>query len=152
MKLAVFKQNDRRVAINTDAIISIQEVTEVDGNDYVAIILDMTNLYFSDYSHDHIIKSLKRDKEIYKNTIGDKDTESELFFTFNYKGKKLSFRTEDVLFIQETDLEEGYYLTICLRNGVKYNVEGLRFNESIHDLAWTVFINPQEEERNDSLS
>ena len=144
MKLAVFKQNDGRVAINTDAIISIQEVTEVDGNDYVAIILENTNLYFTDYSHDYIIKSLKRDKEIYKNTIGDKNIESELFFTFNYKGKKLSFRTEDVVFIQETDLEEEYYLTICLRNGVKYNVEGLRFNESIHDLAWTVFINPDK--------
>lgn len=144
MKLAVFKQNDGRVAINTDAIISIQEVTEVDGNDYVAIILENTNLYFTDYSHEYIIKSLKRDKEIYKNTIGDKDTESELFFTFDYKGKRLSFRTEDIVFIQETDLEGEYYLTICLRNGVKYNVEGLRFNESIHDLAWTVFINPDK--------
>lgn len=144
MKLAVFKQNDGRVAINTDAIISIQEVTEVDGNDYVAIILESTNLYFTDYSHDYIIKSLKRDKEIYKNTIGDKNTESELFFTFNYKGKRLSFRTEDIVFIQETDLEEEYYLTICLRSGVKYNVEDLRFNESIHDLAWTVIIDPDK--------
>ena len=144
MKLAVFKQNDGRVAINTDAIISIQEVTEVDGNDYVAIILESTNLYFTDYSHDYIIKSLMRDKEIYKNTIGDKDTESELFFTFNYKGKRLSFRTEDIVFIQETDLEEEYYLTVCLRSGVKYNIENLRFNESIHNLAWTVFINPDK--------
>lgn len=144
MKLAVFKQNDGRVAINTDAIISIQEVTEEDGNDYVAIILKLTNLYFTNYSHDYIIKSLKKDKEIYKNTIGDKDTESELFFTFNYKNKKLSFRTEDIVFIQETDLEEEYYLSICLRDGVKYNVEGLRFNESIRDLAWTVFIDPDK--------
>ena len=144
MKLAVFKQNDRRVAINTDAIISIQEVTEVDGNYYVALIFKGSTLYFTNYSYDYVIKCLVKDEKLHKNYKPHPDADPKLFFTFICEGKKLGFKLDDIIYIQETDIEGEYYITLHLQNGTEYYVEG-KFNEVINDLAWTVYIDPDKE-------
>lgn len=145
MRLAVLEQSDGRVAFNIDSVTSIQEVREEDDNDYVAVIFKGSTLYFSNYTHGKIVSSLERDKRIYVNTTQGKDENRRLFFTFEYKGKKLSFRLDDIVYIQETDIEGEYYLTIRLRDGVEYDIEDVKFNDIISDLTWTVIIGSDKE-------
>lgn len=147
MRFVVLKHSDGRTAIKVDAIKSIQEVTEEDGNDYVALITKWSTFYFTNYAHKRIVDALEKEARLYRNSMGGSFLYENLFFTFAYKGKQLSFKLDDVLYIQETDIENEYFLTLRLSDGVEYDIEDTRFDDLLNAASrFTGHIEPDKDE------
>ena len=147
MRFLVLEHTDGRTAIKVDAIKSIQEVTEKDGNDYVAVIAKWSTFYFTNYTHKRIVDALEKEARLYRNSMGESFLYKNLFFTFAYKGKQASFKLDDVIYVQETDIENEYYLTLRLSDGVEYDIENTRFDDLLNAISrFTGYMEPDKDE------
>lgn len=148
----LLKDTDRRVIIDTDCILSVEDVTKEDGNDYVAVVTPQSIFYYTNYTRDVLVlkftQAIQFGLEPNTPVIGKKPEAVSQFFTFPVEGKMISVRIDNIDYIDETDMEEEYFFEVSTKDGHIYTCNEIRIDDDVLRSLdrYVVFIDSENEQ------